>query len=53
MGCCCKKKRFLLSINKLLSHIIVLAIREVPSAIEVGISFFNSHSELMIYIFDF
>ncbi len=35
IGCCCKKKRFLLSINKLLSHIMVLAIREVPCAIEV------------------
>ena len=32
--CCCKKKRFLLSINKLLPHILSLAERETPCAIE-------------------
>ena len=34
--CCCKKKRFLLSINKLLPHILLLSERETPCAIETS-----------------
>jgi hypothetical protein len=33
--CCCKKKRFLLGINKLLGPIMAMAEREEASAIEV------------------
>ncbi len=35
MNCCCKKKRFLLSINKLLPHLHILAGRGIPCAVNV------------------
>jgi len=35
INCCCKKKRFLLSINKLLPHLHILARRGIPCAVNV------------------
>lgn len=36
ISCCCRKKRFLLSINKLLPAIMLLALRENQSSLEVS-----------------
>jgi hypothetical protein len=34
ISCCCRKKRFLLSINKLLPALMLLALRENQSSLE-------------------
>ena len=49
IGCCCKKKRFLLSINKLLPKILELANQEVPCAIEVDKIFYTYRCFIIMF----